>query len=154
MLPCGPSPRLPLADEVYGDAINGALEKNFGDMPHVSTIAEPGRGLVGDAGVIRAEVVLISEKENNANERWVYLDIGKFSGLAETMDESIKCKPGQAAVFTQFKPPSPCCTSAANPPPPPSRPDGRMARDGGIGHRCHAVVVGCFAPRGLWYSLP
>lgn len=76
--------------EVYGDAINGALEKNFGDMPHVSTIAEPGRGLVGDAGVIRAEVVLISEKEKNANERWVYLDIGKFSGLAETMDESIK----------------------------------------------------------------
>lgn len=76
--------------EVYGDAINAALNDNFGDMPHVRTIAEPGRGLVGDAGVIRAEVVLISEKETNAEERWVYLDIGKFSGLAETMDEAIK----------------------------------------------------------------
>lgn len=76
--------------EVYGECINDSVEKYFGDLPHVKTIAEPGRGLVGDAGVIRAEVVLISKKENNAEQRWVYLDIGKFSGLAETMDESIK----------------------------------------------------------------
>jgi len=75
--------------ETYGSAINKAIKKHFGDAP-IKTIAEPGRGLVGDAGVIRTEVVLISEKENNSNERWVYLDIGKFSGLAETMDESIK----------------------------------------------------------------
>jgi ornithine decarboxylase len=53
-------------------------------------IIEPGRGLVGDAGVIQAEVVLISEKDYDDDRRWVYLDIGKFSGLAETMDEAIK----------------------------------------------------------------
>jgi len=74
----------------YGAAINAAIKKNFGDHKKIKTIAEPGRGLVGDAGVIRTEVVLISKKETDTEERWVYLDIGKFSGLAETMDESIK----------------------------------------------------------------
>jgi ornithine decarboxylase len=35
--------------------------------------------------------VLISNKSDDADDiRWVYLDIGKFGGLAETMDESIR----------------------------------------------------------------
>ncbi|MET0744307.1 MAG: ornithine decarboxylase, partial [Microvirga sp.] len=55
------------------------------------TIIEPGRGMVGNAGLIEAEVVLVSKKSADADEvRWVYLDIGKFGGLAETMDESIR----------------------------------------------------------------
>ncbi len=54
------------------------------------TIIEPGRGMVGNAGVIEAEVVLISKKSDADDVRGVYLDIGKFGGLAETMDESIR----------------------------------------------------------------
>ena len=54
------------------------------------TIIEPGRGMVGNAGVIKAEVVLISRKSDNDEHRWVFLDIGKFGGLAETMDEAIR----------------------------------------------------------------
>ena len=54
------------------------------------TIIEPGRGLVGNAGVIEAEVVLISRKSADEEVRWVYLDIGKFGGLAETMEEAIR----------------------------------------------------------------
>jgi ornithine decarboxylase len=46
--------------------------------------------LVGDAGVIHSEVVLISRKAENDEKRWVYLDVGKFNGLAETMDEAIR----------------------------------------------------------------
>jgi ornithine decarboxylase len=46
--------------------------------------------MVGNAGVIEAEVVLVSKKSENDDVRWVYLDIGKFGGLAETMDESIR----------------------------------------------------------------
>jgi ornithine decarboxylase len=66
-----------------------ALVRHFGNrMPEV--IIEPGRSMVGDAGVIQSEVVLVSRKAANDRKRWVYLDIGKFSGLAETMDESIK----------------------------------------------------------------
>ena len=46
--------------------------------------------MVGNAGVIEAEVVLVSKKSESDDVRWVYLDIGKFGGLAETMDESIR----------------------------------------------------------------
>ncbi|HCW67354.1 MAG TPA: ornithine decarboxylase, partial [Thalassospira lucentensis] len=75
--------------EAYGTAIVDALHTHFGNhMPE--TIIEPGRGMVGDAGVIKAEVVLISRKHADDPVRWVYLDIGKFGGLAETMDEAIR----------------------------------------------------------------
>jgi ornithine decarboxylase len=73
----------------YGEAIRNALKARFGDdMPDV--IVEPGRGIVGDAGVIQSEVVLVANKGGADQRRWVYLDIGKFGGLAETMDEAIK----------------------------------------------------------------
>ena len=77
------------AAQAYGQAIFGALRRHFGNqLPE--TIIEPGRGMVGNAGVIKAEVVLVSKKADNDNVRWVYLDIGKFGGLAETMDEAIR----------------------------------------------------------------
>jgi ornithine decarboxylase len=77
------------AVKTYGNAIFAALRKHFGNrIPE--TIIEPGRGMVGDAGVIKAEVVLISKKSAADKQRWVYLDIGKFGGLAETMDEAIR----------------------------------------------------------------
>ena len=74
----------------YGEAIFQALCRHFGNrIPE--TIIEPGRGMVGNAGIIEAEVVLISKKSKKDDEiRWVYLDIGKFHGLAETIDESIR----------------------------------------------------------------
>jgi len=73
----------------YGTAIFRALRRHFGNrIPE--TIIEPGRGMVGNAGVIEAEVVLVSKKSEADTVRWVYLDIGKFGGLAETMDESIR----------------------------------------------------------------
>jgi ornithine decarboxylase len=73
----------------YGSSIFRALRRHFGNrIPE--TIVEPGRGMVGNAGVIEAEVVLVSKKSENDDVRWVYLDIGKFGGLAETMDESIR----------------------------------------------------------------
>jgi ornithine decarboxylase len=75
--------------ESYGKAIFRALRRHFGNaIPE--TIVEPGRGLVGNAGVIEAEVVLIARRSREDDLRWVYLDIGKFHGLAETIDESIR----------------------------------------------------------------
>jgi ornithine decarboxylase len=77
------------AVESYGRSIFRALRKHFGNaIPE--TIIEPGRGMVGNAGIIEAEVVLVSKKSESDKLRWVYLDIGKFGGLAETMDESIR----------------------------------------------------------------
>jgi ornithine decarboxylase len=76
----------------YGSAIFRALRKHFGNrIPE--TIIEPGRGMVGNAGVIEAEVVLVSKKSEEDDVRWVYLDIGKFGGLAETMDEGGEMTP-------------------------------------------------------------
>ena len=46
--------------------------------------------LFRSAGIIEAEVVLISKKSEYDSAKWVYLDIGKFNGLAETMDEMIR----------------------------------------------------------------
>jgi ornithine decarboxylase len=75
--------------ESYGKAIFRALRKHFGNnLPN--TIVEPGRGLVGNAGMIEAEVVLIAKRLPEDEVRWVYLDIGKFHGLAETIGESIR----------------------------------------------------------------
>ena len=73
----------------YGQTIFRALRRHFGNrIPE--TIIEPGRGMVGSAGIIEAEVVLIARKSDADRLRWVYLDIGKFNGLAETMDEMIR----------------------------------------------------------------
>ena len=75
--------------EAYGRSISSAVRRHFGNrIPE--TIIEPGRGMVGNAGMIKAEVVLIAKKGTNEDTRWVYLDIGKFGGLAETMDEAIR----------------------------------------------------------------
>ncbi len=73
----------------YGQGLEFALEQQFGDqIPKV--LIEPGRYIVGNAGVIEAEVVLVAQKQEGDERRWVYLDIGIFSGLAECMDEAIK----------------------------------------------------------------
>ena len=73
----------------FGSAIMGAMVEHFGNaIPEI--VIEPGRFLVADAGVVAAEVVLVSRKAENDPVRWVYLDIGRFGGLAETEGESIK----------------------------------------------------------------
>ncbi len=46
---------------------------------------EPGRVIVASAGTIHASVVSVAERDR----RWVYLDIGRYNGLAETENEYI-----------------------------------------------------------------
>lgn len=78
-----------LPTEIYASEIKRFLFEDFGDdLPEI--IVEPGRSLVADAGVLVSEIVLISKKSKNNLYRWVYLDVGKFGGLIETIDESIK----------------------------------------------------------------
>ncbi len=76
------------APTAYAANVMALIAERFGDVPHI--MAEPGRGLVAEAGMIAAEVLLVSKKSESDMFRWVYLDIGKFSGLAETMDEAIR----------------------------------------------------------------
>lgn len=81
-----------MSTEQYGATIRRAVLNAFGNRLPQQIIIEPGRGLVGNAGKLMAEVVLVSKKSANDNKSWVYLDIGRFGGLAEAMDDGIHYK--------------------------------------------------------------
>lgn len=75
--------------ELYAREIRRFLLEDFhDDMPEL--LLEPGRYMAGDAGVLVSEVILVSQKTPSDPYRWVYLDVGKFGGLIETLDEAIK----------------------------------------------------------------
>lgn len=76
------------APELYAAEVMHLISERFGNVPHI--MAEPGRGMVAEAGAIASEVLLVSRKSDNDLHRWVYLDIGRFSGLAETEGEAIR----------------------------------------------------------------
>ena len=80
------APIPPLAD--YAETIETALSREFGAV-RPRLFIEPGRYLVGDAGLLRAEILLISRKSAHERERWIYLDAGLYNGLDETLDERI-----------------------------------------------------------------
>jgi ornithine decarboxylase len=69
----------------YAATIAAALDAHFpGGRPEL--LLEPGRVLVADAGLLRTEVVLVADR---GGRRWVYLDIGRYNGLAEAENEAI-----------------------------------------------------------------
>ncbi len=69
------------------DAIEAALTRYFGAHPP-QLVVEPGRVIVGSAGTIRCEVVAL--RTGTDGRSWVYLDIGRYGGLAETENEYIR----------------------------------------------------------------
>lgn len=93
MVNCGGGFPVRYRDEVppidsFAGAIMRAMTRHFGNaLPEI--LVEPGRFIVGDAGVVRSEVVLVSRRGDDP-VRWVYLDIGRFGGLAETEGEAIR----------------------------------------------------------------
>lgn len=67
----------------YAAAVRAALGS------HRATLAvEPGRFLVAEAGQLHAEVVRVSRRDDG--RRWVYLDVGRYGGLAETEGEAVR----------------------------------------------------------------
>jgi ornithine decarboxylase len=71
----------------FASAIQDSLRRHFPGPARV--LLEPGRAIVAEAGVLRSEVVLVSRKSNLDAHRWVYLDVGRYGGLAETEGEAI-----------------------------------------------------------------
>ncbi len=61
--------------------VSGLLRKYFSSIPHELQI-EPGRGIVGDQGVM---VVSVIGNAQRGEERWLYIDTGVFNGLAEAL---------------------------------------------------------------------
>lgn len=83
--------------EIYAKEILRFLKEDFGDnLPEI--LIEPGRSIVGDAGTIVSEIIMISQKSTSNHYSWVYLDVGKFGGLIETINEAIKYP-----IFTEYE---------------------------------------------------
>ncbi len=72
----------------YGSAVPDlreiacAILRAFDAMPHppVEVVAEPGRALVAETGVIAAEVI---GREDRQGRPWVFLEVGAYNGLIE-----------------------------------------------------------------------
>jgi ornithine decarboxylase len=71
---------------VYRDTIFEVLQRHFSSDPP-ELIIEPGRGIVGDAGWLNSEVVGVNWR---GGRRWIYVDVGVYTGLVETLGEAIR----------------------------------------------------------------
>jgi len=79
---------LPSVDD-YARVITTGVTRHLGDGV-VRLAVEPGRYLVAEAGVIQSEVLLVSDRGHRDGRRWVYLDVGYYSGLVETAGGAIR----------------------------------------------------------------
>lgn len=66
--------------ETIEKKINSALVQKFSQ--NLDIFIEPGRAVIGDAGIFVATVVGKAKREE---ENWLYLDIGVFNGLMESV---------------------------------------------------------------------
>jgi ornithine decarboxylase len=101
----------PLAD--YIETIDDALTRHFGGA-RPELMIEPGRYMVADAGVLRAEVLLIARRGGADDRRWVYIDAGRYNGLAETQGECIHyriCTPRDGGATEAVVLAGPTCDS-------------------------------------------
>ncbi|WP_456400909.1 type III PLP-dependent enzyme [Mesoaciditoga sp.] len=74
---------IPTVEEI-GEVINESIEEYFNFMDRPTLYVEPGRSMVGDAGILVSKVILRSKKDMT---NWVYLDAGVFHGLMETIED-------------------------------------------------------------------
>lgn len=72
---------IPKVEEI-SKIINDTVNEYFSGYDDLIVGVEPGRSMVGNAGLLCANVILRSEKEKND---WVYIDAGVFHGLMETI---------------------------------------------------------------------
>ncbi|MFC5994763.1 type III PLP-dependent enzyme [Pseudonocardia hispaniensis] len=75
----------------FGRAVADAVAEAVGAgvVEGVELVLEPGRALVAEAGVLRTRVLRVSRRPGVDHRRWVYLDAGRYQGLAETEGEAI-----------------------------------------------------------------
>ncbi|MBA4399464.1 MAG: type III PLP-dependent enzyme [Anaerolinea sp.] len=67
--------------EEIAAAIRSAFERLYGNKTKLWV--EPGRGLVGNAGIMAATVI---NRATRGEREWLYLDVGAFQGLIEGLD--------------------------------------------------------------------
>jgi len=69
--------------EEIGEIINESIKEYLGWVEGLRVLSEPGRSMVGNAGIIASRVLLRSRK---GTQNWVFLDTGVFHGLMETIE--------------------------------------------------------------------
>ncbi|PNR91677.1 ornithine decarboxylase [Petrotoga sp. HWH.PT.55.6.1] len=69
--------------EEIGEVINESIKEYLGWVEGLRVLSEPGRSMVGNAGIIASRVLLRSRK---GTQNWVFLDTGVFHGLMETIE--------------------------------------------------------------------
>lgn len=65
--------------ETIESKIDSLLQKSF---PQTEIFIEPGRAVVGDAGVFVSKII---GKAQRGDENWLYIDVGVFNGLMESI---------------------------------------------------------------------
>jgi ornithine decarboxylase len=71
---------IPAVEEI-ADVIRRTVKERF--PARIRVALEPGRGIVGNAGLLGASVIGTAKR---GDETWVYLDVGVFNGLMEAID--------------------------------------------------------------------
>lgn len=71
-------------DPINLRAITTAISSALVGLPYqTEVVIEPGRALVGNAGVMVATVIGLAERKG---VRWVHLDVGAFNGMMEALE--------------------------------------------------------------------
>jgi len=78
-IPCEYTKRVPSVTKII-QTVKDSLKANF--PKDIEVIAEPGRALVGEAGIL---VTTVIGKATRARREWLYLDAGVFNGLMEAI---------------------------------------------------------------------
>ncbi|BDU50321.1 type III PLP-dependent enzyme [Haliovirga abyssi] len=100
---------IPTIEEI-SDVINDTIKTSFEEYKDLIVAVEPGRSMVGNAGILISEVILRSEKEKN---EWLYIDSGVFHGLMET-SQGFKYEiivPNRAGELCNYTLSGPTCDS-------------------------------------------
>jgi len=78
----------------YGKVIRSAIDEYLPEG--IDCVMEPGRFLCAESGTIKAQVILVSDRlTDSALKRWVYLDVGRFNGMYESVDVAYPCLPSR-----------------------------------------------------------
>lgn len=73
---------IPTVEEI-GRVIDESIDEYFNFMERPTLFIEPGRSMIGNAGILVSRVILRATKEMRD---WVYIDAGVYHGLMETLE--------------------------------------------------------------------
>lgn len=80
--PINTDPTVPTFYDI-GQTISDAIADYISDTPNLRVILEPGRAMVGDAGVM---VMTVVGRAQRGDKTWLYLDGGVFNGMMEVLE--------------------------------------------------------------------